>query len=388
MKKKLICTFALMFVLMTGCGKENANTEPPAKTEQLVNERTDTSDDATDTDATETDAPTFAYSDGLDEKGYWKNVKAIDLVEMFDYGAIPVPGDVHEVSDSALQAEIDNLLISYSGENQVKDREVADGDRVNIDYVGSIDGVPFDGGSTGGAGTIVTAGSLDYIDDFLIQIIGHTPGETIDVEVTFPDNYHAAELQGKDAVFVTTINYISENVTPELNDAFVKENFSETRDWSTVDDLKDAFKKAIQEQAVYGYVQKYLVEEVTVTSIPESLIEYQKNSVIFSFEDYAYNYGIEVEELLKEEGVGSFDEFFEKNEDIINQSAAFGIVTQAIAEDLKLSIGNDDLALFFLENTGSPDYSQYEELYGLPYLKNDMLKQRVINHIVENAVLK
>ena len=92
---------------------------------------------------------------------------------------------------------------------KITDRAIEDGDKVNIDYVGSVDGVEFEGGNTNGAGTEVTAGGTDYIDDFLTQIIGHMPGETFDVNVTFPDEYpNNPDLAGKDAVFVTTINYI------------------------------------------------------------------------------------------------------------------------------------------------------------------------------------
>lgn len=88
---------------------------------------------------------------------------------------------------------------------------VQDGDSVNIDYVGSIDGVEFDSGSTNGAGTTLVIGSGSYIDDFEEQLIGSHPGDTVDVNVTFPENYGNEELNGKDALFKVTINGIYEN---------------------------------------------------------------------------------------------------------------------------------------------------------------------------------
>ncbi len=88
---------------------------------------------------------------------------------------------------------------------------VKDGDTVNIDYVGSIDGVEFDGGSTNGQGTDLTIGSGLYIDDFEEQLIGSHPGDTVDVNVTFPEDYNAEDLRGKDALFVVTINGIYQN---------------------------------------------------------------------------------------------------------------------------------------------------------------------------------
>ena len=79
---------------------------------------------------------------------------------------------------------------------------------MNIDYVGSIDGVEFDGGNTNGAGTDLTIGSGLYIDDFEEQLIGSHPGDTVNVNVTFPEDYQQEDLQGQDALFIVTINGI------------------------------------------------------------------------------------------------------------------------------------------------------------------------------------
>ena len=87
---------------------------------------------------------------------------------------------------------------------------VEDGDTVNIDYVGTVDGVEFEGGNTDGNGTDLVIGSGDYIDDFEDQLIGSHPGDTVEVHVTFPDDYGNEELNGKDAVFTVTVNGIYE----------------------------------------------------------------------------------------------------------------------------------------------------------------------------------
>ena len=101
----------------------------------------------------------------------------------------------------------DTTTPSYSTDTSLT---VEDGDTVNIDYVGSIDGVEFDGGNTNGAGTDLTIGSGLYIDDFEEQLIGAHPGDTVEVNVTFPENYSNEELSGKDAVFEVVINGIYE----------------------------------------------------------------------------------------------------------------------------------------------------------------------------------
>ena len=101
----------------------------------------------------------------------------------------------------------DSQTASYSADTSLT---VEDGDTVNIDYVGTVDGVEFDGGNTNGQGTDLVIGSGSYIDDFEEQLIGAHPGDDVQVEVTFPDDYSNADLQGKDAVFAVTINGIYE----------------------------------------------------------------------------------------------------------------------------------------------------------------------------------
>lgn len=85
---------------------------------------------------------------------------------------------------------------------------VKDGDSLNIDYTGTVDGKEFEGGSTDGSGTVLVVGAHSYIDDFEEQLIGHHPGETVEVKVTFPEEYGVEDLNGKDAVFQVTINGI------------------------------------------------------------------------------------------------------------------------------------------------------------------------------------
>lgn len=108
-------------------------------------------------------------------------------------------------SASSSGAGTDSGTSAFSSDESLT---VADGDTVNIDYVGTVDGVEFEGGNTKGRGTDLTIGSGRYIDDFEEQLIGHHPGETVEVNVTFPENYGKEELNGKDAVFTVTINGI------------------------------------------------------------------------------------------------------------------------------------------------------------------------------------
>ena len=135
-----------------------------------------------------TSAPAVDFGAGLTEDGNFEGVTALDYVTLpEDYDHITLPADVTTATDEDIQSSIDSLVAGFATYEQLTDVEVKEGDTVNIDYVGSVDGVEFEGGSTQGNGTNVVAGSTNYIDDFLTQIIGHKPGETFDVNVTFPD---------------------------------------------------------------------------------------------------------------------------------------------------------------------------------------------------------
>lgn len=330
----------------------------------------------------------FDHSAGLDDNGYWEGVTALDYVELAAYEGIEVPADVHTITEDAVQTEIDAMLSYFTTTNQVKDRAVKDGDTVNIDYVGSVDGVEFDGGSTGGAGTEVTIGVTSYIDDFLEQLIGHKPGESFDVNVTFPVDYGNEELNGKDAVFAVSINYIAEKVEPELTDAFVAENLQEQYGVTTVAALTDYIRNNLKESAITNFVQKFLVDNSTVSELPASILTYLEGSMTEFYRDYAENAGMELDEFLAAYGgVESIDAMLEQSKDSNVQTGEFHLLVQAVAEDAGIIVEKADVDRYFSEYIKMDDYSQYEEQYGMPYLKLSVLQQMVLEMMVDNAKL-
>jgi len=331
----------------------------------------------------------FTFSRDLDNNGYWRGVKALKYVELCDYKGITVPKDRHTVSDDELQSAVESLLSEQVYSIEVTDRAVVYGDTLNIDYVGRIGGVAFEGGSTGGAGTEVTIGVTSYIDDFLEQLVGHSPGETFDIEVTFPDNYGKEELNGKDAVFTVTINHIVESVLPELTDAFINSTFSQTKGWTTVEQMKADMYREIQSAKIADYIQEYLKTNSTVKEIPKIITDYQDTAVIKYYQDYANYYQVTLEEFLQQYlNVENQQALLEQyKEDNINVSKMH-LITQAIAEKEKIKATADDVTQYFVKHMNTDDYSQYEEVYGLNYLKMTVLVQMVINYVQASVVLE
>lgn len=339
---------------------------------------------------TDDDTPTeFTYSDGIDNNGFWENITALDYVELCDYEGILIPSDIHEITEEEVQTTIDTILADYTSDEHVTDRSVTDGDTVNIDYVGSIDGVEFENGSTEGAGQDVTIGVTVYIDDFLEQLIGHSPGESFDIEVTFPEDYGNENLNGKDATFAITINYIVETVLPDLTDEFVLNHLSSDYGWSTVTEMETDIKSDLQKSATLSYVQEYIVENTNIISLPEELLEYQKKALLSYYQNYAEYYGMEIEEFLSTYmGVATTDELIQENITGITEDANLSLIIQAIAEDIGISVSDEDVAAYFETYMGSDDYSEYEEYYGMPYLKLITLNQTVMDYLGDKAILE
>lgn len=371
----LACTIAIPFGL-AGCDEQPDADENPSSANATAQDQ--------ENDTTES----FSPSTGLDENGRWEGVAALDYVTLSKYKGIEVPRSEIAAFDDDVQAQIDSILANYATTEQVKDRAVADGDTLNIDYVGSIDGVEFEGGTTNEQGTTVTIGVTNYIDDFLEQLVGHMPGENFDIEVTFPEDYGNEDLNGKDAVFNITINFIQESVTPELTDEWVAENLNESYGWSTEAQMREEIAATLESNALTNYLQSKVIDEATVSEIPATLIDYQKQSAIAECQSYADMYGFELEDMLSMlTGYSNVDEYLEANANAFENAAKSHLVFQAIAEDADISVDEDDVREYFEGYMGTSDIDSFSQTYGMPYLKLVTLLNAVNEFLADSAVV-
>ena len=139
-------------------------------------------------------------------------------VSLGKYKGVEVEKAVIEVTDEEIDAKLKAEQEKNAVDKEITDRPVADGDKIVLDFEGFVDGVAFDGGK--GEDYSLTIGSNSFIPGFETQLIGAEIGKELDVNVTFPEDYHAADLAGKDATFKCTVHKITEKVLPELNDEF------------------------------------------------------------------------------------------------------------------------------------------------------------------------
>lgn len=322
------------------------------------------------------------FSKYIDDNGFWKDIRALDYVTLPEYKGLDIPAEEIEPTEEEVEETIQGILSQWAEPTQITDRAVEDGDTVNIDYVGSVDGVEFTGGSTGGAGTSVTIGVTSYIDDFLEQLIGHEPGETFDVNVTFPEGYNDSTdaegntlvLENKDAVFVTTINYIEgdELVYPEFTDEFVAENLQATYGWTTADEARQGIITGLTESAKYTWLLDYLEENAQVTEVPAAISEYMREAQLASINNQAASYGISVDTLMMLSGYGSEADYLAMLDEQLPDAALFSLIRQAIAEQEGMAVTEEELQGLLGDN-----YDAYVEQYGLNYIKQDVMIGKV-----------
>lgn len=332
------------------------------------------------------------YSKNLTEDGKWVDINLTDYVTLPDYKSITIPADEINPTEEDLESQRQAFVEQYATPTEITDRAVEDGDQVNIDYVGSVDGVEFTGGNTNGAGTTVTAGSTAYVDDFLTQIIGHTPGETFDVVVTFPDDYNDSTdadgntivLAGKEAVFKTTINYIEgDPIYPEFNDAFVTENLQSQYGWTTADQANEEIKNTLTEYNKAQYLQNYLLENAQVKEVPEVITNTLREHEEANLTNTAATNGLPVEYLLMMYGYESLDAFREDFKTQYTDQIKLQMIYEAIADAEGLQPTEDDLKDVFGDN-----YDLALETYGgTAYPMHQLRIDNGYNFVMENATV-
>ncbi len=234
-------------------------------------------------------------------------------VTVKDYKGIKASKNVEEVTDVDVTAEIDRRRERNARTVDVEGRAVENGDIVTIDFEGFLDGVPFDGGK--GENFNLTIGSGQFIPGFEEQIIGHNIGDEFDVNVTFPEDYHAEELKGKPTTFKVKLHSISTKELPEADDEFAKD----VSEFDTLDELKADIRKHLEEanekKAADAFENKLIdtVIENMEGEIPQEMYEVRIDEMIRDFEYRLQSQGLNLDMYLQYSGLDrdSFRKTFE-----------------------------------------------------------------------------
>ena len=381
MKKRavMIALLLTMTIAAAGCTKNSEETT-----------KTDVSD-TTEENETEAEQDTEEADDDQEKEPTTSELMAeIDVekcVTLGEYKGITVEKTIEPVTDEDVEQEIQSALESYPVE--VTNRSVQEGDTVNIDYVGRIDGEEFEGGSDEGA--LLKIGSGQFIEGFEDGLIGASKGETRVLDLTFPQNY-TEDLAGKAVEFTVTVNTINEPLE-EPNDEWVAANIE---GYYTVEEYKAGIrseqeennKQTAEEQMRYTAWTK-VVDGCTINEYPETLVEMGKKLYTRQAETYAQYAGMELKEFIESSGITQ-EEFDANAEEYGKDVAAQALVNQAICNVEGYTIG-DEAYQEAMTNMLAEYGCTEEELisaYGQDNVEQSIMMNRVIQLILDNAVVE
>ncbi len=358
-KKKLwILVLAGLFVLAAACTKKETEPEAPAE------------------EAQETERE-FANS---------------SVTKLGTYKGIQIHVDL-EVTEEEVQAEIDSLLAMNPDARPIEGKTVIEeGDTVNIDFVGRMDGEEFQGGSSQGEGYNLTIGSGSFIPGFEDGLIGKETGTTCELPLTFPEPYNPnPDMSGAEVVFEVTIHDIVELVDAELTDEFVQK----TTEYDSVDAYKEAVRTGLaqykesnrQSEKEYQTIQA-LIDSSEFDCAEEDL-KTLRDSIVEEQEMYASYAGMELSEYLSAYMGMTQEEFDRQVDELARFQLKSRLVIDAVTEAEQIGVteeeyqeGLDGLAAQY----GAENGAAFEEMYGREMIENNLVYDKTIDFIVGSAV--
>lgn len=377
MKKRaiMISMLLVMALSVTGCSQKTATKDKDTKTEETAKTDDAKETESDNTEDTSEDTPTTAeLMAGIDVE---------KCVTLGDYKGVTVEKTIQSVTDEDVQNEIDNALANYPVE---VDQAAKEGDTVNIDYVGKIDGEEFDGGSDQGAD--LKLGSGKFIDGFEDGLIGARKGETRTLNLTFPED-HTQDLAGKAVEFTVTVNAVKEPLS-EPTDQWVADNIE---GYDNLADYKAGIRSEQEEnneQTAENQVRyaawTQVIDNCTINEYPETLVEVGKKLYEQQVETYAKYAGMELDAYIESSGLTQ-EEYQSNMEEYGKNVAAQALVCQAICDKEGFAIGDDDYQKALQDMLTEYGCTEDEliQTYGQDNVEQSIMLNRVSNLILENA---
>ncbi|MBQ6197510.1 MAG: trigger factor [Lachnospiraceae bacterium] len=309
-------------------------------------------------------------------------------VKLGEYKGLHADVEEPTVTEDELAARLKEEQEKNAAESDVEGRPVKEGDTVHLDYAGTIDGVPFEGGTAQDQELVI--GSHSFIEGFEEQMVGMNIGEEKDLNVTFPEAYHAAELAGKPAVFHVKVNAISEKILPELDDEFA----SEVSEFETLEAYKESLKaeilKSKQELAKTEKENKLLEKAVenAEMDIPDMMIESQAEDLVRDFGQRLEMQGLRLEQYLQYTGM-TMPQMVEQYKEQAKKRIQGRLVLEAIAKAEGLEATEEDLENEYkkMAEQYSMEVEKVKEYMGSQEdgVKEDLATQKALDLLVAEA---
>ena len=312
-------------------------------------------------------------------------------VKLGEYKNLEVSVDVSkEVSDADVDARIERERNNLA-ELVLKEDKAANGDTVVIDFVGTVDGVEFDGGK--GDNFSLELGSGRFIPGFEDQLVGHAAGETVEVNVTFPEDYQATDLAGKDAKFVTTIHEVKEKEVPELDDELAKDI---DEDVETLDELKEKYRKELAESkeiafddAVESAALDLAVENAEIVELPEEMVHEEVHRSVNEFLGNMQRQGISPDMYFQITGTTQED-LHKQHEADAEKRTKTNLVIEAVAKAEGFEASDEDIEaeIASLAADYNMEVERVRQLLSADMLKHDIVIKKAVELITSTAKVK
>ncbi|QOV19703.1 trigger factor [Blautia liquoris] len=313
-------------------------------------------------------------------------------VTLGEYKGLEVSKSDLTVTDEDVDEEIKKEQDKNARTITIEDRFSQEGDTVTIDFDGSIDGVAFDGGSA--KDYPLTLGAHQFIPGFEEQLVGRNPEETVDVHVTFPEDYQAEELRGKEAVFQCVIHKIEAKELPELDDEFAQD----VSEFDTMEEYKADIRKNLEskkeeeaKRAKEDAAVDKAIENATM-DIPDAMVDTQVNQMVDDFAKRIQSQGLTMEQYMQFTG-STMDSVREQMKPQALKSIQSRLVLEKIAEAEKIEIGDDrlDEEIKNMAEMYKMEPDKFKDLIGdyeKEQMKQDLSVQEAITFLADSAVEK
>ena len=307
-------------------------------------------------------------------------------VKVNEYKGLKATKKAVKVEEFEIDAELENLRDRNGRMVTVEDRAAKIGDTANIDFEGFVDGVAFEGGK--GEGFDLMLGSGQFIPGFEEQIVDHNIGEEFDVNVSFPEEYHAEELAGKPAVFKTKLNALKAKELPELDDEFAKD----VSEFDTLDELKADIRKAKEERAAQQAeleVENTLVDAVVASMeaiIPEEMTESRIDELVRDFEGRMAQQGLQLATYLQYTGM-TMEAFRKSFEEQAEQQVKIRLALEKVAEMENIEASEEEVEaeLTRIAEMYKMELAQVKSFIPAVEIKKDLAINKAIEFIKANA---
>ena len=382
-----------------------AEEETEAVTEEAAEEATETAaEEATEeaTEAVETvqEEPVSEEIEPLSEEaeeavieelGERPDYKATDFVKLGTYKHLPIELEKVSVSEEEVQTQIASSVEANNLYDITEEGTVRNGDIVNIDFVGKLDGEAFDGGSA--QDYDLTIGSHSFITGFEEGLEGVAIGDTVDLPLSFPENYFNSDLAGKEVIFTVTVNSVKS--MPELTDELAQKLSGDSE--ATVDSYKESVrddllqqKEDAEETQINSELMTQLYNTCEIKEYPEDLVKYSVQQMTNFYAGYAENYNMSFSDFVEQYFGIDMETYESEAQEAVKQSLQQEMILKAIAEQEQLEVSDEEFEAGckkYADNMGYDSVEDFKADYDEVTIRSSIQMDKAMEFVVDNAMI-